>query len=297
LGAATAGLVVTGSVGCVSVKDHNKALVQRDVMEIQRDRARAEANGLQAQLDSYQAQVGFISDKDSVIETLSADNANLRGQLAEINNKYGEAMDGVVGAALPAEVKDALASFAASNRDLVEFDAAKGVMRFMSDATFSKGSADLTPKGQQVAAALAKILSSGNAAGYELMVAGHTDGMPVSNPKTIAAGHKDNWHLSAHRAIALGKVLQSNHVSARRMAMVGYADQRPVASNASEAGRSQNRRVEVVVLAARVDGTTPSPVAKAAPMPMAATPQPTASVGWSSHNEGASNDTFEGWSD
>ena len=34
----------------------------------------------------------------------------------------------------------------------------------------------------------------------------------------------------------------------KRMAMVGYADQRPVASNASDAGRAQNRRVEITAL-------------------------------------------------
>ncbi len=37
------------------------------------------------------------------------------------------------------------------------------------------------------------------------------------------------------------------------MAMVGYADQRPVASNASDSGRSQNRRVEVLVLGSKVN--------------------------------------------
>jgi chemotaxis protein MotB len=80
------------------------------------------------------------------------------------------------------------------------------------------------------------------------MIAGHTDAMPVSRPETIRAGHKDNWYLSAHRAIAVGKALQKCQISPFRMAMVGYADQRPVASNASEDGRAKNRRVELIIL-------------------------------------------------
>jgi chemotaxis protein MotB len=80
------------------------------------------------------------------------------------------------------------------------------------------------------------------------MVAGHTDATPISRSSTIQAGHKDNWFLSSHRAIAVGETLRDNHVHPRRLAMVGYADQRPVASNATDSGRAANRRVEVLVL-------------------------------------------------
>ena len=80
------------------------------------------------------------------------------------------------------------------------------------------------------------------------MVAGHTDAMPVNRAETIKQGHRDNWYLSAHRAISVGKALQKNQVSPFRLAMVGYADQRPVASNATEDGRAKNRRVELLIL-------------------------------------------------
>jgi chemotaxis protein MotB len=265
-GAATAGLVVTGSFGCVGVKEHNKALEQRDVAIIQRDLARTQVTGLVAEVESYKEQLGAVADKDLTVQDLTNETLSLRGELAEINTRYGRVMDTSAVASMPGSLKNDLAAFASKNSDLVEFDAAKGVVRFKSDATFAKGSAELTAKGKQVAADLATILSSGEAATFELMVAGHTDGTPVSNPATIKAGHKDNWHLSAHRAIAFGKVFQANNVHPRRMAMVGYADQRPVTTNASESGRSQNRRVEVLVLNSKVNPTetTPSTLTKAA---------------------------------
>ena len=51
-----------------------------------------------------------------------------------------------------------------------------------------------------------------------------------------------------HGHSAVGKCLQHCKVSSGRMAMVGYADQHPVASNATEAGRSKNRRVELLIM-------------------------------------------------
>ena len=100
------------------------------------------------------------------------------------------------------------------------------------------------------------ILNSPAAMGYELLVAGHTDSTPVVNQATISKGHKDNWYLSSHRAIAVGQDLISNRVSAQRMGMVGYADQRPAGSNASESGKSANRRVEVLILPTTIRGNS-----------------------------------------
>ena len=89
------------------------------------------------------------------------------------------------------------------------------------------------------------------------MVAGHTDAMPVNRAETIKQGHRDNWYLSAHRAISVGKALQKSQVSAFRLAMVGYADQRPLASNATEDGRAKNRRVELLILPNKATAASP----------------------------------------
>ncbi len=80
------------------------------------------------------------------------------------------------------------------------------------------------------------------------MVAGHTDNTRVSRQSTIEQGHFDNWYLSAHRAIAVAAELVRDGVSKRRLGVAGYADQRPIASNNTEAGRAQNRRVEILIL-------------------------------------------------
>jgi outer membrane protein OmpA-like peptidoglycan-associated protein len=69
-------------------------------------------------------------------------------------------------------------------------------------------------------------------------VDGHTD-------STGGAGY--NQGLSERRAISVANYLGSRGVDQRRMSAVGYGPDRPVASNASEAGRAQNRRVEISI--------------------------------------------------
>jgi flagellar motor protein MotB len=259
-GAAAAGsLLVTGTVGCVSPKEYNNVKAERDAALLQRDVARAQAQGNKAEAEVYKAQVGMLSNadegKDLRITALSNESAELRNQLAEVNARYTETMSSdsassgaSVGGNLPASLMSELAAFAGKHSGVCEFDSAKGVIRFKSDACFAPGSADLNEKGKATAKALATLLASKDGAGFELMVAGHTDATPISKSTTIKAGNKDNWFLSAHRAIAVGETLRDNHVHPRRLAMVGYADQRPVASNATESGRAANRRVEVLVM-------------------------------------------------
>jgi outer membrane protein OmpA-like peptidoglycan-associated protein len=51
---------------------------------------------------------------------------------------------------LPETVKNELSKLAEQYPDAVEFDAVRGVLKFKSDVTFAKGSAELTPQGKQI---------------------------------------------------------------------------------------------------------------------------------------------------
>jgi outer membrane protein OmpA-like peptidoglycan-associated protein len=139
------------------------------------------------------------------------------------------------------QVRGGLASLAAAQQ--------KGYFKDENmNVTFAKGSAELTPKAKEVIGQLTKILNSPVAKDYELMVAGHTDSTPVKNPSTISQGHKDNWYLSAHRAISVGHEMIGDGINPRRMGVAGYGDQRPVASNVTPEGQAKNRRVEVAIM-------------------------------------------------
>ena len=75
----------------------------------------------------------------------------------------------------------------------------------------------------------------------ELSVQGHTDntGPGANSP------FKDNWELSTARAIAVLHELILDGVDPARMSACGYAQYKPVATNATAVGREKNRRVEL----------------------------------------------------
>ena len=76
-----------------------------------------------------------------------------------------------------------------------------------------------------------------------IRVEGHTDSIPVSN-ETFPS----NWELSIQRAVNVVKFLASEcGIDPRNLSAAGYADSRPVVSNASAEGRALNRRVNVIV--------------------------------------------------
>ncbi|PYE89920.1 OmpA family protein [Phyllobacterium leguminum] len=69
-------------------------------------------------------------------------------------------------------------------------------------------------------------------------ISGHTD-------STGSASY--NQQLSQRRAQSVANYLGAQGIDQRRFAVTGYGDTQPVASNASEAGRAQNRRVEIQI--------------------------------------------------
>jgi chemotaxis protein MotB len=73
---------------------------------------------------------------------------------------------------------------------------------------------------------------------------GHTDAIPIHNSR-----FRSNWELSAARSIALLELLTKRFdVPADRISIAGYAETAPVANNETDDGRSQNRRVDIVIL-------------------------------------------------
>jgi chemotaxis protein MotB len=253
--------------GCVAQEKYNALKLDRDGLAEQLGKSQNDASTARAEADSYKQQLASLmsngGNMGGLVTNLQQQNANLQAQLDEMNRRYSDAMKMSGGSsALPAALSSELTQFANSNPDLVDFDAARGIVKFKSDVTFSPGSAEVTGKATTALSRFSQILNSPAAAGYELMVAGHTDNTSVVNPETIKAGHKDNWYLSAHRAISVSKALISDGVNGQRLAVTGYADQRPIASNGSESGKQQNRRVEVLILPTQVRA------------PMAAAPAP-----------------------
>ncbi|HEX2971505.1 MAG TPA: OmpA family protein, partial [Tepidisphaeraceae bacterium] len=239
--------------GCVSQEKYNALRLEKDTLVEQLNKAQAAEAAARAAADAWKNQLDSVlaaqADANKRAGLLADENAALKAQFASMQAKYEDLLNRPAAVVqMSPELKNALADLARQYPDLVELDEARGILKFKSDVTFAKGSAELTPKAKEVIAQLTKILNSPVAKDYELMVAGHTDNTPVRNSATVSAGHKDNWYLSAHRAISVGHEMIGDGVSPRRLGVAGYGDQRPVASNATPEGQAKNRRVEVAIM-------------------------------------------------
>jgi chemotaxis protein MotB len=115
------------------------------------------------------------------------------------------------------------------------------VVSFTQAALFPSGEDVISPDAldglEKVAAAINKVPNP-------VRLEGHTDSIPIRTPR-----FHSNWELSAARSIALMEILSARFgVPQSRLSIAGYADTAPVASNETEAGRSRNRRVDIVLL-------------------------------------------------
>lgn len=116
---------------------------------------------------------------------------------------------------------------------------------------FSPGEASLGPPAVAALQAVAEVLAP---AEFPITVEGHTDALPISTFR-----FPSNWELSAVRASTVARLFIDNGVRADRLTAAGYADQRPVADNASEEGRGRNRRVTILIESRAADTTPAGP--------------------------------------
>ena len=108
------------------------------------------------------------------------------------------------------------------------------------DLLFASGQATLNSRSDSLLSEIGRLL---NLAGeHPIEVEGNTDNVPIHSSL-----YPSNWELSTARASTVVRFLSEHGVGAARMTAAGFADQRPVASDATEAGRARNRRVEIVL--------------------------------------------------
>jgi chemotaxis protein MotB len=79
---------------------------------------------------------------------------------------------------------------------------------------------------------------------YDLRIEGHTDNVPIHTGQ-----FDSNWELSTARATRLARLfIERQGFRPGRLSASGYAEFHPVASNDTAEGRSENRRVDIIVL-------------------------------------------------
>jgi outer membrane protein OmpA-like peptidoglycan-associated protein len=110
------------------------------------------------------------------------------------------------------------------------------LVNFQSSLLFDSGSSTLQPGAYDRLRSLARTLN--NYPKSDVIIKGHTDSVGTE---------AFNQTLSEKRADQVRTFLISENVSPPRITAIGYGEGMPVATNTNEAGRAQNRRVEIEI--------------------------------------------------
>lgn len=103
--------------------------------------------------------------------------------------------------------------------------------------TFTTAQADIASSFYEVLNSVAVVLNEFDKT--LVVVSGHTDS---------DGSAEYNQGLSQQRASAVSNYLQSQGVNSVRLETVGFGERQPIASNGTDAGKQQNRRVEITLL-------------------------------------------------
>jgi chemotaxis protein MotB len=237
-------MAVLAASACVTQSKYDRALgvmsqYQADRLEAQADRDAAVAR-LQGQLEQQQ---GALSQTKAQAER---DKAAMQGELAASREELAAVR------AQRAQTEQRLAEWRMLTSKLAQMISAgkikvsiregRMLVDLPSSVLFASGSADLQDAGKPTLGEVADVLKQFPS--RQFLVAGHTDTVPIV--KTVA--FKDNWDLSAARALTVTKFLVEKGLRPRALAAAGYGEFDPVGNNRTEQGRQQNRRIEIVLL-------------------------------------------------
>ena len=205
-------------------------------------RQQAEMQKLQAERDAAQSAAATArADTDRLLAQQQAEQERLKAQQAQDAAAQSEREKQQLRAQL-------LEQF---NRVLPTTDTPRGLKVNMADVLFAFGKYDLRPETREALAKLSGIVLGHP--GLKLAVEGYTDSI---------GSDEVNQTLSEKRASTVRDYLIQQGLDSGSITAAGFGKSNPVASNDTNDGRQQNRRVEIIisgeVIGTQIGGTPPA---------------------------------------
>ena len=197
----------------------------KDVEQARNDLQRAETALQQRQPPVDVDHLAYLALRHAQAGEARIAEARARQQVAQAENAKSSA----------AAAQSELANARQELQDLQAKQTDRGMVMTLSDVLFDTGQATLKPGADRALDRLAQFLKdSPNSA---VLIEGHTDSVGTDDY---------NLALSQRRAQSVADALSSRGISSDRIQTKGLGKAYPVASNDTQAGRQQNRRVEIV---------------------------------------------------
>jgi outer membrane protein OmpA-like peptidoglycan-associated protein len=165
--------------------------------------------------------------------------AQRHAEIAEQQVARAEAQEVVKNAASEREKAELAARAQSLQQQLAELNAKqteRGMVLTLGDVLFDTGQSTLKAGAQSTIDRLAEFLRSSPES--TVVIEGHTDSV---------GGEDYNMQLSQRRADAVRTELLNRNISGDRVTSAGKGESAPIASNDTDAGRQQNRRVEIII--------------------------------------------------
>lgn len=140
------------------------------------------------------------------------------------------------------EIEDMLSGQLDNLRDQIALETSDReiTLRLMGESTFDSGSVVIRDQLKPLLLKVANILEKAKG---DIVVAGHTDNVPIRG-----GPHKTNLRLSIARAAAVAEfMLAHSNIKPQRVSTMGFGEYRPFDTNNTSAGREKNRRVEIIL--------------------------------------------------
>ena len=121
----------------------------------------------------------------------------------------------------------------------------KLTVNLVDKVLFSSGEATLNDEGKATLKKVSEVLRG--VTDKTIQVEGHTDNVAIIG--ALAKRFPTNWELSTERATEVVRFLvEEGKMNPESISAAGYAFYRPIADNGTPEGKSQNRRIEIVLI-------------------------------------------------
>jgi chemotaxis protein MotB len=233
---------------CVSTGTYDKKVAELNDSLSREQKLTKQRDGLQQQIDAANL---MITDYQNRLAKLGQDVKGLSGERSELQAGLASTqaqLEELKKQKAAAEARAAafrtlvekLRSMIDSGQIKVTIRNGRMLIALPNDVLFDSGKTAVKKEGQEAIGKIAQVLST--IADRRFLVAGHTDNVPIKNAK-----FRSNWELSTARAVEVVQLLITGGMKPQVLGAAGYAESDPVASNDTPEGKSQNRRIEIVL--------------------------------------------------
>jgi chemotaxis protein MotB len=227
----------------------SKAEMDLSALQAELDAAKGRERALEGQLAATKAQLEDIEkqlqDERGEKATLLRDKVSLKASIDEMTAALDElARRKAEADRRMAEFKDLLARFKSlidAGKLQVKIVDGRMVVQLATDVLFASGQASLSAEGRTAVREVADVLKA--IPDRQFQVEGHTDNVPIKTER-----FPSNWELASARALTVVREMLDVGMPPERVSAASYGEHDPVAPNRTDEGKSQNRRIQIVVI-------------------------------------------------